>query len=275
MIRLLIFASLFSFNINASLIEEEIIVDEKSLLTLQKVPVEYEVIVEKIQKLFYEELHRDQATLKVNYFLKSSTVNASASREGNEWRINFYGGLLKHKAFDLDIFSVFLCHELGHHLAGSPFKFYPDSQWSWISAEGQADYFVTNICLKRLLSDEDNAFYLNEKSIPNEADIGCNQKFTDYSERSLCIRSTVMSQKMALFLHSLKRSRRAPKPKLPVLSGPDTTTVVSTYTMHPSPQCRLDTFFQGALCTLHSLNCPQGEGKYSGARPRCWYFPEY
>lgn len=45
-----------------------------------------------------------------------------------------------------------LCHELGHHLGGAPFK--PDI--SWMSTEGQADYFSGSTCLKKIWRDEDN-----------------------------------------------------------------------------------------------------------------------
>ena len=279
MFLLLILTTFFSLTSEASLIEEGILVQEENLRSLRRIPQEYEAVAIKVQKLFQEELNREKATLKINYELKSTTVNASASREGSEWRINFYGGLLKHKSFDVDVFSIFLCHELGHHLAGSPFKFYPDSKWSWISAEGQADYFVTNICLKKLLQNENNALYLSGKQIPEEAKLGCNYNFANPGERSLCLRSILMSQKMASFLHSLKRARRAPKHKRPVLSEPDTTIVASTYTMHPTPQCRLDTFYQGAICSLYysnisEFNCLETEDGNTGARPRCWYFPE-
>ena len=57
---------------------------------------------------------------------------------------------------------------------------------------------------------------------------------------------------------------------------------------HPDPQCRLDTYFQGALCEVdHSVDftvelnedhrdigaCTAEAGHTYGVRPRCWFQP--
>ena len=53
---------------------------------------------------------------------------------------------------------------------------------------------------------------------------------------------------------------------------------------HPGTQCRLDTYFQGALCSLSEENdvdqedprignCNRVDGDQLGARPFCWYKP--
>ena len=69
-----------------------------------------------------------------------------------------------------------------------------------------------------------------------------------------------------------------------MVERPDPSIVEKTYQEHPLPQCRLDTYFQGAICdedpernlsaedetvgTWHSIN------KHTeGLRPLCWFRP--
>jgi hypothetical protein len=69
--------------------------------------------------------------------------------------------------------------------------------------------------------------------------------------------------------------------KRPNFMTPDTAVVQATYDGHPAYQCRLDTFFQGALChvdentDLSQRNevtgtCHPTLGDSVGVRPNCW-----
>ena len=69
-----------------------------------------------------------------------------------------------------------------------------------------------------------------------------------------------------------------------VRDTPDKKEVSSTSHSHPATQCRLDTYFQGALCEVpHATEIGQQDevsgachgslGMTSGLRPRCWFKP--
>jgi hypothetical protein len=83
----------------------------------------------------------------------SNTVNAYAEKSDKKVMVTIYGGLARHKAITKDGFIAVLCHELGHHFGGYPKK----STNKWSSAEGQADYYASMKCLRRLWKNEDNA----------------------------------------------------------------------------------------------------------------------
>ena len=65
---------------------------------------------------------------------------------------------------------------------------------------------------------------------------------------------------------------------------PDRTTVSRTNHNHPAPQCRLDTYFQGAICEVPYMDdvdekdpligtCNRSTNHIDGNRPLCWYAP--
>jgi hypothetical protein len=61
------------------------------------------------------------------------------------------------------------------------------------------------------------------------------------------------------------------------IATPDRTIVTSTNLSYPKYQCRLDTYFRGAVCNKHFSEkeyCLRINGEINGARPRCWYRPD-
>src|SRR5690606_31589808 len=63
----------------------------------------------------------------------------------------------------------------------------------------------------------------------------------------------------------------------------DLAVVAETFTRHPKAQCRLDTYFAGALCDnlmpVSNSNskdgmCNRSEGDSVGVRPLCWFAPD-
>lgn len=68
----------------------------------------------------------------------------------------------------------------------------------------------------------------------------------------------------------------------PQFETPDLTEVKVTNPNHPAPQCRLDTYFSGAVCNASadddvSMNdevtgtCHHNLGHKTGVRPACWF----
>lgn len=274
--KLLLFIPLLlSFNAFGSFFPEGIVAEEADLLKTKQVPERYLEIIEELKREFDRDLSEAQASLEVRFDMDSDVVNAYADREGDKWLITFNGAMIRHRHFDENIFTMVLCHELGHHLGGAPLKLPGDSERGWISAEGQADYYTTNICAKRLFENKDNADFMRGQRIHKRARKGCGKY--NGERRDLCLRSALLSERTGQFLHRIGYTRRGPRGRFPRVQTPDRSVTTYTNLKHPEPQCRLDTFFQGALCPklygspyAQDPNC-YGEKEFSGARPGCWF----
>jgi hypothetical protein len=171
-----------------------------------------------------------------------ATVNASASRQGNRWLLNFFGGMARRPELSPDAFSLVVCHEVGHHFSGFPFKKGLQSTLtgSWASTEGQADYFATQACAKRLWRDQNKDI----QNVPTQITEQCTLAHLETRERNLCQRIGVASVSVSSLVAALKSQ------PVPDLTTPSRDKVSSTLNNHSSAQCRLDTFMAGALCPV-------------------------
>lgn len=220
-----------------------------------------------------------------------STVNAFASQSGKTWTVAMFGGLARRPEVTEDGFALVVCHELGHHFAG--YSFYGNSDWA--SAEGQSDYFATDVCAKMIWGQqvEQNTRHLRLRNIPPVVKESCSQAWPNNANaQGWCVRAAAGGQSLATLL-----SRLGNQPD-PQFETPDKTVVNVTFKKHPKGQCRLDTLFAGALCgkkfdlnVIPGKNHPQGQEsaaaeveamKYScfksqgaqlGSRPACWFKP--
>lgn len=213
-------------------------------------------------------------TLRVVRNWTDGTVNAYAQQVGKEWRVSMFGGLARHATVTADGFALVVCHELGHHIGGAPRK---ASAWAsaWASNEGQSDYFATLKCLRRVWNDENNTEVISSMEIP--ADL--KEKCASTDDASLCIRGGMAGMSVARLFQSLYGEANSPK-----FETPSTKVVIKTDDNHPATQCRLDTYFQGALCEK-SFNenvdgksevtgtCHGSTGQKTGLRPLCWFKP--
>ena len=89
-----------------------------------------------------------------------------------------------------------------------------------------------------------------------------------------------------LFLDDLRHFTSGGKPPFEITFDlPDTTEVPNTVHGHPGPQCRLDTYFAGAICPVSASDdfsrydsttgaCALEKNDTYGYRPRCWYSPK-
>ena len=150
------------------------------------------------------------------------TADTAMARRWETAQVLIYRGMAHRREIDKDALALIVCHELGHLYGGKPLK--PTGKY--ISAEGQADYFATRYCLKRALAS------IHPKNIEKRA-----------------IRA------MHLVGSFLANNWGHPHP---TLDTPDKTIVEKTLIDHPTPQCRLDTFWAGY---------------HGGKRPNCWYKP--
>lgn len=203
------------------------------------------------------------------------TVNAYAEQVGKTWKVSMFGGLARHKTITPDGFALVICHEIGHHIGGVP-RYTGDD---WASNEGQSDYFATTKCLRRVWQSEDNVSAIRSMSVPQVLTDACNKQWSDENERAICVRAGMAGDSVAKLFAALAWSMKQPK-----FDTPDTRQVSSTSDAHPATQCRLDTYFQGALCEK-SFNeeigqtdevagaCHGTSGHSVGLRPRCWFKP--
>ncbi len=218
------------------------------------------------------------------------TVNAYAQQSGKTWKISMFGGLARHETITEDGFSLVVCHEIGHHIGGAPKKGGQTSGggwWgggagvsSWASNEGQADYFATLKCLRKTFLNDDNITIARNLNAPQSLIDACNKSNkNDKVDAALCIRLGMAGKSVSDLFSVLG--------KLPVtkFETPDARVASSTDHNHPKAQCRLDTYFQGALCEI-SFNedvsqsdevkgtCHPTLGHQIGNRPLCWFKPK-
>lgn len=204
---------------------------------------EFHSLIDRFEQAFESEVGDHGKKLIIKRYWDSPKVNAYAYRKPGIYGIKVYGGLYRFANLQRDGFSLILCHELGHHLAGPPIK-----KNDWSSFEGQADYWSTHKCLKKLWRYE-------------EAQINTNSKI-----ESLCQSRQDTHLCERIIQASLHVSTLFGK-DLPSLFKKDPTKVKYSYPYHLKSQCRLDTFISGALCDKNY--CESEEG----AKPRCWFNP--
>ncbi len=234
-------------------------------------------VISKVTKIYAPVVSNMGGRLVVERLWTDGTVNAYAKRDTPKvWTVQMFGGLARHSAITEDGFALVLCHELGHHIGGAPKKRSVMSAWS--SPEGQADYFATLKCLRHVFLNDNNAQIIKTLAVPADLATACNKAFSK-DDANICIRSGMAGASVATLFASMGSE------KLSSFSTPDRTSVSSTFEAHPATQCRLDTFFQGSLCTksFHEDvsqtdevvgTCHGSTNFREGLRPRCWFKPK-
>ena len=241
--------------------------------------------IEEMKDIYSPIFEKDYgAKLEIENNWADATVNAYAQQSGMIWKVSMFGGLARHPETTLDGFRAVICHEIGHHIAGAPKKGGP---WglSWASNEGQSDYYATTKCLRKLYVHqmqvkETLSLYRKNKSSFSDEDNFARQKclsvYKSSLDRAACFRSALAGKSLARLLGSL-----AGKPDV-FFAVPDPTIATKTNHNHPQAQCRMDTYFQGALCVndADELTDPSDSKKgyctviekfEVGLRPACWY----
>ena len=250
---------------------------------------QFNTIIKEVIDFYIPLAKMHGATLTSNNNWTDSTVNAYAQQSGTTWTVSMFGGLARRDEVTADGFTMVVCHEIGHHFGG--FAFIGSS---WAAAEGQADYYATETCAKAIWGKQTAQNAEHIKTVNAIAKAGCDKSWKTEDERNLCYRTSDAGSSLANLLAALG-SKTAGMPKF---DTPDKKQVTTTDTAHPKAQCRLDTYYQGALCgksvdltVIPGRNHPAGQGsmdaekeasKYScfasaadstGSRPRCWFKP--
>ena len=162
---------------------------------------------------------------------------------------------------------------MGHHLGGAP------RHNGWASNEGQADYYGNLKCLRRVFSSPSATSFTRVADNNEVAQKACAQSFGKDSDKALCLRTSMAGVSLGTLLNILGGGTVPPQ-----FDTPDTAVVDVTDDAHPAAQCRLDTYFQAALCarpwneTMSGTDpkvgaCTASQGFSVGMRPLCWYKP--
>lgn len=239
--------------------------EEEFNLTINKILISYTPVVEAIG-----------AKLQIQSDWANATVNAHAQRMGNIFNVVLLGGLARHELMTVDGFTLAICHEVGHHLGGVPRMKPRRGGNNWASVEGQADYWTTLKCLRRVWEKEDNELALLGRVVPTSLKEACAKSWTSAQDLSLCLRSGMAMKAVTDLMATVLK-----KP-LPQFETPDRNVSRIVQDFHPNAQCRLDTLLQGALCPVSYLedvdwagevkgSCHTTLGDTLGTRPLCWF----
>ncbi len=236
------------------------------------------VPLEEIQKIsqifketFAEDLARRGQVLKITLDESKTDFNAFAKVEGADRLIMVNARAMAFQAkMNPDVVGLVLCHELGHHLGGEPVVAEYD-----MSAEGQADYFATSKCMRRLLRTPYFQQNVQPVSLVYQSYCGA---FLGRNDVADCARGLMAASVLAGI------TARINLQEPPAIEKSDQTRVVATEMAHPSAQCRLDTLRAGGLChksdellmTRGFPNwgaCLLRDSSLYEVRPACWYAP--
>lgn len=239
---------------------------------------QFNEVIDSVEAVYAPIVSAMGGKLNVERNWDDGTVNAYASRSGGKWNVAMFGGLARHTAITPDGFALVVCHEVGHHIGGAPKKASFFSTWA--SNEGQADYFATLKCLRRVFRNDNNTEIVSKMNIPQAVVQACSEQFNNLEDQVLCQRGSMAGHSTASLFQALRNQTDAPK-----FDTPDSKIVSKTDDAHPATQCRLDTYFAGATCDLldsqdvdqkdeEAGTCYRANGDKVGVRPLCWFKPK-
>ena len=215
---------------------------------------EFESILDKINSIYSPIIEdRKKTKLVISGEWNNDGVNAYTYKWANKIYIVVYGGLARHQFTTKNALALVVCHELGHHLGGGPM--YPNH--SWATNEGQSDYWGALKCLKKVEKE------LNFP-VEHESEFALSECNNDQS----CYKTAMAGLSIGKLFADM---RKIPHPKF---ETPDPTIVEEMHHGHSKPQCRVDTYFQAALCDKDFLGdelCLRSDGYEIGVRPLCWF----
>lgn len=226
---------------------------------------ELQIVIHAFTAEYKEELAKENAKLLINhppapgatdFWWNLDVVRASYSTSLEAGvRIHYVfvmGGYARMQGMTVDGLVATICHELGHGLAGPPFKDGQDGG-AKISVEGQADYFAYRSCLprmfKRLAAMKSYSAFAQAEKI---CAVAQGAKVMDKTQLDFCLRAVhTLEVEKSFFWQSNQTAVDVFASDAGVAQKTD---LRPDY--YPSPQCRLDTMLAGII---------------QRPRPACWF----
>ncbi len=240
------------------------------------------IITEVVKEIYNPIFSKDGKKLIINFKWDNPAVNAYATRDDNNNPVvNITGGMLGHDLLSQDGLALILCHEIGHFLGGEPKKLRGRStKKSWSSAEGQADYFATAHCIKKVFKELPAIVHTEKSMTKNDSK---SEQATRLQQEATRICKDPVCKRVAMASHNVAKVYAS----IDWFSGDlslvqkDDYTVYQTIYNHPTPQCRLDTMVAALQCPdSDSIIFNKSGDELAGAckapeyrRPRCWFYP--
>ncbi|MFP5385886.1 MAG: hypothetical protein ACLGHN_07380 [Bacteriovoracia bacterium] len=210
---------------------------------------------------------------------ESQSVGASADHREDHLAVIIDKGLLESKRLTPDGLRMVICHELGHLFGGAPRRNVP-MEWdgpvapdgmSFMTSEGQADYYASLVCFRKMLEIESPG-----SSRPDFSRVGprlrrkCQEEAGhEGQELTSCLRAGLAGEDFLKLVFEFPISCE---------KFDDSIAPVLIRDVYPGRQCRLDTILSGALCSENQpmvqdfdLNEKNSCGQNYAERPRCWY----
>lgn len=201
----------------------------------------FDSVLDKVIEIYTPIVKKAGGSFRIERDWYDGSVNMWAWRWGNDFWLEIPGGMARYYLINEEAFLLSVCHELGHLLGGSPYK----SSKGKISLEGQSDYYATNSCIEKVLTEIESE---NETLAAPGSMFFC--KNQDRLEYATCLRATSGALSLSSYYAKLE------KVVFPKIETASKRKVDETLKVHPPAQCRLDTFIAG-LTQSH--------------RPRCWF----
>lgn len=178
----------------------------------------------------------------------------------NKWTIEVYGGLARHPFMTKDAFMLAICHQIGHFLGGAPLQDYLT-----ISTEGQADYYATHVCARKIFGKMEKQRKLIKLGVKLDQ---CDKYFDSEYEINVCYRTLFAAQALSEWIKVAAGERRDTD-----ININDNYEPKYTIQLHSSAQCRLDGFVSGHFCDKpwDDTKIPLNRNAVCRNRPKCWY----
>jgi hypothetical protein len=198
--------------------------------------------------------------------------------EAGNPEILMFGGLARGEGMTPDAMIIVACHEIGHHLGGAPTEtgvFF--GKPGVMSVEGEADYFATLKCARRVFAAYDDETWIAKELVDPATIAICYEQFKDPNQVKICARSIAAGARLFAAMENASAVLPVPASALNLV----TDLSVTTEWWHPDPQCRISTMVAGAICqrsvdeNMSSIDPTAGactiRNQPLGARPPCWY----
>lgn len=170
-------------------------------------------------------------------------VDGQMTRSGNTVTITMFGGLARRPEIRAEGLSLIFCHEIGHVFGAPPLE-------NGYAVEGEADYYGARFCAREIIKR------LNLTQPPQYLtgfmQKTCTANFQDSASGEVCMRALSAGQQLGNLLAVIDMQKSKPN-----YETPDPYVTPELIRVYPKTnQCRLDTYFAGAL---------------DKERPLCWY----